>query len=493
MLTGLAIGFMAGQYIYHRWIEEKPHRPRPRSLDIPNVDAGLPVPLIYGRCRVRNPIPVWCGTPGAVDDYTAVNYPLGSSAYCMNMLFVVGIPFDDGKGETKLCGMWAGEKKFAGLNPLGASVETDVISEISGSFGRDGLVGSRIVYFDGNSSQDALDPWLDTYITNVTPDTIPGYRGYVTVLLFSNDDTTADRWLHGASPTIPAYSFEVFSYRTGGGYPASYPYERVGDESNVMNVLYDLLRAKFGKLGYDSSLIDIASFQAAAATLSSESHGYSRCIDSAEEADEHVMEILKQIDATLYEDASDGLIKIKLIRNDYDPNTIPHIHKDNGCELRGFAMGGWTSIVNKVRLVYTNRERDYQDDSETAQSPANAVGQDGQVNEEVISMPGVCTPALAAEMAARELAARSRPLMKCTAIVDRSFISVNPGDAVKVTWNKPDIAGIVFRVARVNRGTLENGAVELDLIQDYFYVFRGRIPHGSSFGHGSLVDVTLTL
>lgn len=48
-------------------------------------------------------------------------------------------------------------------------------------------------------------------------------------------------------------------------------------------------------------------------------------------------------------------------------------------------------------------------------------------------------------------------------------------------------SGVIMRVANVGRGTLENGAITLDLIQDYFYVHRG-IVHALPGGHSVLTE-----
>jgi hypothetical protein len=97
-------------------------------------------------------------------------------------------------------------------------------------------------------------------------------------------------------------------------------------------------------------------------------------------------------------------------------------------------------------------------------------------------MPGIIREKTARGVAARELDARSKPLMSCTAIVDRSFVRLRPGDPVVVAWPTPGIASVVFRVVGPDRGTLEDGRVTLDLVQDPFYVWRRLPPPKGGFG-----------
>jgi hypothetical protein len=239
-----------------------------------------------------------------------------------------------------------------------------------------------------------------------------------------------------------------------------------------VDVIYEILTGRRGKLGISSARIDTASFTIAHATLVAEGHGYSRCFSSVTPARDMLAEICEQIYAVLYFDETTKKIKIKLIRADYDPDALPVINPDNGWKLDSFVIVGRTNPVNKVRVVFSDRSRNYQDNSAAAQDLASAAGQDGMVREVVIQHPGVCTALLAAKIAQRELAARSRPLIKCTATCTRKFLPTNPGDVLRLTWPELNLSGIVMRVAGVNRGSLETNDVLIDMIQDISYVRR---------------------
>ncbi len=294
-------------------------------------------------------------------------------------------------------------------------------------------------------------------------------------------------WVHGTTAQLPSYSFECSSYPAVGLYGS-----QVGDEANPADVIYDLLTGTFGKLGLSTDLVDSVSFEAAARTLLDEAHGYSRAFDELRSASEYIADILKQIDAVLYEDPIDSKIKLKLIRADYVPADCLEINPENCQKIETPAAGGWTGRANKIRVTFPKRGSQYTDGSATAQNQANAVGQDGIVEEVVLDFRGVCTQALADTIAGRELAALSRPMFKCSAIVDRSFLRINPGDVVALTWPDWHISGMLMRVAGVTRGSLQSGAIKLDLIQDFFYtarrVFVGGGDHGALGGFpGTLV------
>jgi hypothetical protein len=478
-----AVAVLVGIHVYHRWVEDWlfPPEVKPPPIDevrIPRTDDGAAVPLIYGRVRVDAPLLVW---------HSPVSYE--GEFYHMDMFFVLGIGFGNGYASQKMYDMWAGDTKlihsFSEWTDLTGDGNYEAPIIVGYTWDDGDFTGGMVEFLNGNSAQMIVDN-SDAPVTYVGERMMdyglaaidcPGYRGYLSIYLFHV--TAGARWYTGKSLSIPKYSWEVASWNTG--HPQLGTYARVGDDSNPINVLYDLLAAKFGKAGVES-YVDMTSFQAAQYTLHTETHGYSIVIQKAVELDNHITDVLKQIDATLYEDAADGKLKIKLIRNDYDPLTIPHITKSNGAELVNFAIGGWSDIPNKLKLIFTNRADEYRDGTAYFQNLANVNMQDGQVIEHVIRMPGVTSQSLANAIIAREGAAICRPTMKCSVLVDRSFLRTNIGDAVKVTWDQPDIPGLVFRVAAVDRGMLADNKIRLDLIQDYFYVWRNLPPKSGDFG-----------
>jgi hypothetical protein len=416
-----------------------------------------------------------------------VNEPVLAWGACVNVvggdvitryLFVLGIPCDNGETIYSGVGAWyLGDSRFP-------SDGTDLA--FTGSRGAaypDGTGGVQVTQYLGGSTQLLVED-DDTTMANaltyaggtmleigVPNAEIPAYRGYLCAFL--GHLTTGSGLNVTANPE--RISFEAWSYSAD--WVGS-----IGVDGNPAWVLLDLLKFTFGKIGVPVALIDTATFEAARLKLFSEQHGYSRLI-VAGEADAHIQEILEQIDGVLRENPTTQKLELKLIRNDYLPGSIFHISKDNCSEIQNLAIGGWQGVPNKVRVVFTNRENAYRDGSAIAHNQANAVGQDGAVREVTIRMPGICNQVLADTVAARELAARSRPITKLRAICDRTARNLMPGDPVKLTWTDPDIAGLIFRIADVDRGTLADGKVAIDLISDNSYVWRNAAPQNVDLGN----------
>jgi hypothetical protein len=508
----ISAAIMITEYVYNA-LNKPPPPPPERTVTIPLTTDGSPVPLLYGRIRVTQPILSFAGTPVARFDDASQKYQ-----YMLDMLFVLGIPFEG--SPSKIFAAWAGDVRFV---PLAIAEHRG--SELNSQDGNGGFEGGlpfyghrhlpanigidqsvvsywttagSVEFLNGNPSMQLVDPndgtpktqaglmmtstaWLgrpeiddatratepwNYGVGHTDPFQVPGYRGYLSVWLW--DFMSQSHWGVGETPQVSAYSYEVSSYPDGSALGLVN-----GVDCNPIDVIYDLLTGSFGKLGLPLSYIDSASFTAAGLTLAAEKHGFSRAFDSRMTAHDMLSEVLLQIDGVLYEDPMSASMKIKLIRGDYDTATLPVIDPDNCLELQNFAVGGWTDVVNRVVLTYTDRTADYKPATSTAFNQANAVGQDGHVNEMQVSMLGITTQELANAVAIRVLSAVSRPLMKCRAIVNRSMLRVAPGDVVKLSWPEANVSNIVMRVADMGKGTLENGTISLDLIQDYFYTHRG--------------------
>ena len=468
--------FLVGSYIYHRLTDKQPPLPKPVDrIEVPRIEDGSVPPLIYGRCRVRAPLLAWCGQPVADEIVDGV------FKYSMDFFMVLGIPFS--QSLTSVWQIWVGEnylnvpgglKKTHNVGGLNPWIETNVQDPTKDQRGD---IGGFLEVFDGRPTQllrDSVSPYTTVSVAGtemvdagLLPEQIPGYRGFVSV--FHYGGVFGAHWALGNSAELGSYQYEVASY------PAVSDALNVGLEANPAEVLIDLITGRFGKLGLDTGQIHAPSFTNARIRLQEEGNGYSRAIDSATDLAQIIREIEEQIDGIIYEDPRDGLIHIKLIRPDYDLGALPHITVSNCERLENFAAGGWESAINKIRVVYTNRDDSYRDGSATAQNQAMASTQDGEVNEEILHYPGVCTFALASQIAARELSARSRPIAKCRAIVNRDFEGVMPGDPVKLTWPEYGVDGRVFRVAAVSRGTLANRRIALELIEDFYFSWRGQL------------------
>jgi hypothetical protein len=516
---GVAASLRTLSWVYHRYIDDKPlvKKVPIRRLELPRTDQGAPIPLVFGRCLVRSPILVF----SARDHVTVYKEPSGSSffyttdptnnsdlnaeshvMYAADLLFAVGIGMGNGftRGNSlagnKLHNVWWGEKKLpapaAGLPTFSSALRYGQMVTDLDEHGRLFELRGAYYWHGGWTDQSLMSPASkigpglakqmlvsfcrlpedssDPYFNQTLPDTGGTYEA---------QPLPNEGFIIGTDASVPSVRFEVSSYGdvvsgvSNHVFSMTSPGVDFGGDADPVECIYDILTGTYGKLGLPTSLIDMTSFSRASQTLKSEGNGYSRCADSTVEMGTWIEEILKQIYGVLRWNPATRKIEIKLIRPDYSPPSLPRITRERGHKLVGGAMSGWTNLVNKVRVPFQNRDRDWADDSAAAQNPADATS--GQT-EQVIAFPGCVRFSLAQKLAERELAWLSKPLMKMTAHVDRSFLRVSVGDPIVVNWTDPNISNVVFRVASVNHGKLADGQIILSLIQDVNYVWRNQTP-----------------
>lgn len=440
--------------------------------------------------------------------------------YGIDMLFVAGIPMGapthgNSLGGPKLHKVWWGDIELpgAGTLPLFDGSTTFYGANVSratqfGGPGKGGGLRGAYYWHGGWTDQDFNSPAsrIGDQMTAAVSDAslVPGLAKQMCVSFVRMVEDGADPYIDqtypdvgGSAEAVPypsqgfvvgeqnsvdAVSFEVSSYGDAVSgvsqhiFSMSAPGVDFGGDADPAEVIYELLTGRFGKLAVSPSLIDTASFLAVSSTLKQEGHGFSRCWDARMQAREMIDEVLEQIDGMLFESPKTGKYKLRLIRPDHDYASLPHITRHNCKAIQNLAISGSANAVNKVRLVYTSREKDYNEESAIAQDMGNVFVQ-GEEREAVLHYPGITRAELASAVATRELAWRSHSIIKCRALVWREFLDLEPGDAVKVTWSKPDISGLVFRIAGPPyHGTLRDNCIALDLISDNNYQFRSLPP-----------------
>jgi hypothetical protein len=258
---GIELGLTVGLGAVQRWLGDPPPDDRKGVFSsYPATAEGTPVPIVYGRIRVRQPIVAWYGISrkralatieGLGNDTPFGENELGERLhYGLSMLFVVGVPCGPIGVPTgaRLLAIFDGDTKyemnlghldtlqlFGGLGVLGAP--PTIVTPYHGT----------LQFFSGNSDQlisdnAAIHPLIpadqEPDITEIgrfmkwasrlgnTPITvkseeIPGYRNQMLVaftgdhsvpIAGGDDDSfegpTLDAFYFGPSDTIPRLSVE---------------------------------------------------------------------------------------------------------------------------------------------------------------------------------------------------------------------------------------------------------------------------------------------
>lgn len=240
----------------------------------------------------------------------------------------------------------------------------------------------------------------------------------------------------------------------------------IGIDMNPAHIIYECLTNDAWGMGYSTSAIDNDNFIYAADYLYNESFGLSLMWNQQSTIQQFIQIICDHIGAVLKVDPITGKFQLKLIRADYDPDDLVIFNQTNIVELQSFQRAGWGETVNEVTIVYTDPDT-RKETSTTVHDLANIQAQ-GQVVNQKTNYTGICRHDLASKVAMRDLISRSTPLSKLKFTVNRTAWNLVQGDVFKFTWSKLGINNLILRVMSVSTGTLENGLITVDAVEDVF-------------------------
>ena len=431
---------------------------KPQGIDgfnFPTVDASRPIPVIWGKVKLKGPNILWYGNFLVVPLTETVKTGwFSSETITTGYRYHIGmdIALCHGPGVSVL-DMAIGEKIVPNFSDAGGIVGDENM------FGGDDSEGGFLAYLtvhDGDATEQA-NPYL---VNQLSPELVPPYRGVTRVVI-------GRPAYIGTSVYLKEYAF--YCLRNPTGLTGLVGKQYFADWSvNPAEVLYELLTNTKWGMGYTANEVDTANFVAAGETLYTESNGIALIWDGKRTIFDMCTLVLDQIDGALFMDLSTGKLSITLARGGYVVGDLPVLDESNISELKSFSRASWEDTTNEVQVVYCDASQDFTDQIATAQDPANIEAQGGQVVSVQIQYPGCCNATLAAQLAARDLRELSYPYAKCTLVINRSGSTFQTGSLVSFNWAELGIADMAMRVLQVRYGTIDNGLIELDLVEDMY-------------------------
>lgn len=251
-------------------------------------------------------------------------------------------------------------------------------------------------------------------------------------------------------------------------------------DANPAHMIYECLTNTDFGMGASSEQIDEESFLAAAETLFNEDFGMSMLWTQQSTIENFVGEILDHIQATLYVNPKNGLITIKLLRDDYVAANTPLFTPDN-CVIQKFGRKGEGEIINEIVVTYTN-PRNEEEVTTSIQNLAGIAAAGGIVSDGR-NYYGVRRTDLAAFLANRDIRAASIPLAKCEMVTSRDGWDLVPGDVLRVTYPEHGLDEVVFRVGAINYGKSKDTSIRVTLTEDVFGYDPGNyvVPNGTQW------------
>lgn len=237
-------------------------------------------------------------------------------------------------------------------------------------------------------------------------------------------------------------------------------------DMNPAHIVRECLTDLDWGMGYLESDIDDASFRAAADQLHLEGFGISILWDRQTPIEDFIKEIIRHINAALYVDRTSGKFVLKVVRNDYDRGSLLVLGEGQVEKVDNFSRPAFGDMINAVTVNYWDAST-----GTTASISAQDIAliqMQGSVVSTTIQYPGCTNPALAARLAARDLATLSTPLLSCTVYTDRTAAVLNIGDVFILDWPELLAEPTVMRVMSMGFGSGTSNQIKITATEDVF-------------------------
>jgi hypothetical protein len=428
------------------------------DFDFPRSKEGDPVPRVYGTVLIKSP-----NTIHALNFSTSHFTQKGARGY--KYYLTVALCWCLGP-DVRFRKLWLGKDLiWTGCIAAGEKMHHDFIEldKLYGGEEEQGGIQGDVYFFNGDFDQPQ-----SAVLTSLVDPNVSAYRGYaITVFHNGHEKKSGSGFKWGQSPQIQPPSAEVAVHTNTLEIGECKHIMPNGLDANPLEVLYDLIVNKWANLGIDPDYIDANNWRDGARVLWAEANGCSVIISNPAQGSTIAKEVMAQINASMYQDPSTGLIKVKLIRDDYVIADLPVLTPSEVSDIGNWTSILWSQTLNKVIISYKNRANNYEDGLAPQQDFAN-IRYQGKIRSGKVDMPLCYDSTLAAVLAARELTNVAVPLKKGTLTVNREAADLIPGDPFVLHWPEYGVEQMVLRVRKIGLGKREDGRVQMDVVQDIF-------------------------
>jgi hypothetical protein len=208
---------------------------------------------------------------------------------------------------------------------------------------------------------------------------------------------------------------------------------------------------------------------AAADTIYAEQFGISIAWRGDTDRVEFKREIERHIDARTYIDRRTGLWEIKLIRDDYEIETLPVFDTSNVISWSNINFPQPASLINQLVVTWNDPAKE-EKTSLTISNPARIRASGSKVFQEKVEYLGIHRQDLAGRVAMRDLSARSAPLVTGEFSTKTFPTNLNLGSAIIVNNPRLKLINKVVRVTEIIDGTIRDSATTVKFIEDKFAI-----------------------
>lgn len=237
---------------------------------------------------------------------------------------------------------------------------------------------------------------------------------------------------------------------------------------NPSHIIYESVTNPEWGRGLDPDLIDEHSFIYSANTFCSELFGLCITWYRKDEIDQFIQSILDHVGAALYTDRQTGLLTLRPIRADYDPDALPLFTLDSGLiDIQEDDSGSSDTAFSEV--IVTGHDPISDTDFQMRAQNTAAWQETGAANTLAVEYKGLPTPSLAARVAARELKVHAAGLKKFKVVLDRRAWKIAPASCFRVYAPHRNIGNIILRAGEItDEGIGSGGNITIKAVEDVF-------------------------
>lgn len=341
------------------------------------------------------------------------------------------------------------------------------VPEAWGGDGKGGKLAGRIDFHWGTQEQD-YNPAVSAahHMVDGIPFR-PRWQG-VCYAVFGYYASGWQRFSFGESSTLP--QLRLVARRCPSNLGLSGAQTNLAGGANPAEVIYEVLTNRVWGLGFQASTIDRSTFATAGATCAAEGIGVSLALTSQEDASGIVEEVQRYIDGQLLQNPVTGLLELTLNRKDYVEADLPLFDRTNASEIK-FTRPSWQGLKNEVKVRFTQFNSANHRPAESTTSPVQDLASQlvsGQVAQETIDFMACTSPSLASSLAVRALRMIGTPLARVSFRTNRQAAGLKVGQPFRVTEPDCGLSAAVFRAAKINYGTFEDGEISVEAVEDIF-------------------------
>lgn len=433
---------------------------RSSSLDdvnFPRATEDAPNPLVLGKVPINAPNTIWYGNFHSTPIKEKIKTGLFSSTrIVVGHKYYLTLDMALAMGPNTVLEEILIDNKTVWTGPSSATSATSFTIDKGSLFGghkEGGGWKTQNTYYPG--SLDLLTQPVDSVVEgHVGVGMVPAYLGSAHVVM---------EGYIGESASLKAMSFVVSNYSNDLNLPNE---GKIGEDMNPAEAIYQIFTNKWRGMSIPQDMLEIDALREFGQTCYDESNGVSIKVTAETSGAKVIQEILRQVDGISYQDPETGKLIFKLIRKDYNVEDLEVFDEYDILKITNFAKTGWDEVVSQVKISFPQRDQN---------SKVVAISQDGatagmlgRMKSTTISMPFCYDRSNANAIASRERSQLSVPLFNLTLEFNRGANRLRPGKTFIINWPDYGFSGLVMRVQEFDFGSLLEGRIVVQCLQDSF-------------------------